>query len=301
MSDESDQLLAVLRGLKGHSGKRGQDYVRSPFGFPGAKSRSLKELMANLPYRHTWADVFGGSGTVTLARNESPLEVFNDRHAGISCFFRVVQNRDSCQKLVDWLEHSICSRETWMVYAEEWKKKDQHDEITRAGMWYYTVQHSFASKGWSFGRSTTGRSQCGKLHGNLKFFWPMCHRLRKVYVENQDWQMLVHDYSKNKADIVWYFDPPYWGTEGIYDHELPKDKHFEIAQKCMELRGFCAVSGYDSPDHPYNKYKWDRKIQWDVMLSMTGFAFTESNNLADYEGQMERGFVKETLWIKDNP
>ena len=186
MSDESNQLLAVLRGLKDATGSRGKEYVRSPFGFPGAKTRSVHQLLSYLPYRHAWADVFGGSGTVTLARNESKLEVFNDRHAGVSCFFRVVQDKEKCKQLVDWLEHCICSRETWMLWKDAWKNGAHHDEVTRAGMWFYVVQHSFASKGWSFGRSTTGKSQCAKLHNNLEFFWPMCHRLRKVYVENQD-------------------------------------------------------------------------------------------------------------------
>ena len=112
--------------------------------------------------------------------------------------------------------------------------------------------------------------------------------------------MLVNDYSKNGSDIVWYFDPPYWGTSGVYDHELPKSVHFELAEKCMSLQGFIAVSGYDAHDHPYNKYKWDRKVSWEVAVSMTGLAYTESNNLAAYEGMIERGNVKETLWLKDN-
>lgn len=299
---ERAKLLATLRGLNDSSFDR-QEIVKSSFGYPGAKSRSVKNLLSILPYRKVWVDGCGGSGTVTLARNSSPLEIFNDRCAGVTTFFRCVKDKVKCKQLIDWLEQTICSREEFIRCRDTWERGDFQDDVERAGRWYYCVQHSFASKGWAFGRSTSGRSQAGKLYNNLELFWPMCNRLREVYIENQPWQNLIRDFGSdtNGNDIVWYFDPPYWGTKGIYNHEFRTEHHHELAEACMGVRGFCAVSGYDEPKHPYNQYKWDRKESWEVHVSMTGLSFTEENNLAGLENVIARGRVQETVWIRDSP
>lgn len=301
MSDEKAKLLAALRGLNDAAQVR-DDYVRSPFGYPGAKSRSIKTLLEILPYRDIWIDLYAGSGIVTLARRESGLEVFNDRCAGVTSFFRCVRDPVKCKRLQEWLEATVCSREEFLINRETWEKGDFNDEVERAARWYYCVQHSFASKGWSFGRSTSGRSQAGKLYNNLELFWPVCNRLRRTYIENQDWRTIVKDYNTelNHGKIVWYLDPPYWGTSGIYNHELKKEVHHEIAQACMKMSGFVALSGYDDPKHPYNEYEWTRKEQWEIQVSMTGLAFTDTNHLEAYEGSISRGKAKETLWIKVN-
>jgi site-specific DNA-adenine methylase len=183
------------------------------------------------------------------------------------------------------------SRDTW--------KDNQLDDVERAARWYYSLVTSFNQKGWSFGRAVKGKGQGQKMFNNLELFWPMHYRLRNAQIENQDWRMLLKDYSKGGRDVVWYIDPPYWGTTGIYEHEWTKEEHFELCERIQNLNGgFVAVSGYDLPDHPYNKFKfWTRKACWDVPVSMTGIAFTETNNLGAYEGVIKRGTATETLWI----
>jgi DNA adenine methylase len=293
------KLLAQLRSLDDTPKVRGGTIVRAAFGYPGAKSRSISELLHHLPYRKVFIDGFGGSGCVTAARHAVDLEVFNEQHAGISAFFRCMRDATKCKKVIDWLEKTVPSRDEWEHCEQTWKC-DWNDDVERAARWYYCVQHSFASKGWSFGRSVSGKSQAGKIHSNLDLFWPLSNRFRRVYVENQDWRVLMRDYNndKNGDDIVWYFDPPYWGTIGIYDHEMRPEHHYEFAERCMHLNGFVAVSGYDHPKHPYNEYKWDKKVAWEVSVTMTGLAFTDTNNLGEYADSIKRGKAQETLWIR---
>jgi DNA adenine methylase len=300
VSDKAKNLLAILKSMDDTPQVR-DDYVRGAFGYPGAKSRSIKELLSHLDYRKVWVDVMAGSGVVTLAREESRLEFFNDRCAGITVFFRCVRDPKKCSQLYERLQQTVCSREEFIWCRETWKH-DVMDDVERAARWYYTVQHSFSSKGWSFGRVTHGLPQCGKLFNNISLFGPISNRLRKVYIENLDWRVLCKDLNteKNGNDIVWYFDPPYWGTYKCYDHNFTEADHNELALRCMNLNGFVAVSGYDFPDHPYNKYDWTRKESWEIQTSMSGFAFTDTNHLEQYEGIMKRGKLLETLWIKDN-
>jgi DNA adenine methylase len=294
-----NNFLAQLLALNDAAQVR-DTYLKSPFGYPGGKTRSLKNLLSILPYRKIWMDVCAGSGAATLARHESELEVFNDRCAGITSFFRAVRQRDTCAKLIERLQMTVCSREDFIWARDSWEC-DWHDDVERAARWYYCVQHSFNSKGWSFGRVTSGRSQCGKIFNNLNLFWPIQHRMQRVYVENQDFRTLFKDFNteKNGDEIVWYIDPPYWQTIGIYKHELKPEEHFEIGERAMHLNGFIALSGYDHERHPYNTFKWDKKESWEVDVSMTGMSFTDTNHLQPYEEIIQRGKVRECVWIRD--
>lgn len=295
------KLMAQLLALNDGPKVRGDQVVRAPFGYPGSKARSIKSLLPHLPYRRVWVDGCGGTGIVTAARQECDLEIYNERHAGLSAFFRCMRDATKCKRLIEWLEKTIPSRDDWEECQKMWSC-DWNDDVERAARWYYCVVHSFGQKGWSFGRSTSGKSQAGKLINNLELFWPFSNRFRRVIVENQDWRQLMKDYNndRNGDNIVWYWDPPYWGTIGIYDHEWKKEHHYEFAERCMHLNGFVAVSGYDHPKHPYNEYKWDRKETWEVDVTMTGLAFTDTNHLMEYENEIKRGKARETLWIREN-
>lgn len=296
----SKDLTATLLSMHTEDEVRDQ-YLRAPMGYPGAKSRSIKELLAHLPYRNTWVDVCGGTASVTLARNASPLDVYNDRHSGLVAFYRCIRDRLKCSQMIERLEISPpLSREEFIWSRDTWKQ-NQLDDVERAARWYYSLVTSFNQKGWSFGRAVKGKAQGQKMFNNLKLFWPLHNRMRNAQIENQDWRMLLKDYSKGGREVVWYIDPPYWGTTGIYEHEWSEQDHLELCERIQHLNGgFVAVSGYDLPNHPYNRFKfWSRKVSWEVQVSMTGIAFTESNNLAAYADVIKRGTATETLWIYD--
>jgi DNA adenine methylase len=296
----SQNLTSKLLAMVTEDEVRDQ-YVRAPMGWPGAKSRSIKELLAHLPYRNTFVDVFGGTGSVLLARNPSPLDVYNDKHSGLVAFYRCIRDRLKCAQMIERLEVSPpLSREEFIWSRDTWKQ-NQLDDVERAARWYYSLVTSFNQKGWSFGRAVKGKGQGQKMFNNIKLFWPLHNRMRNAQIENQDWRMILKDYSKGGKEVVFYLDPPYEGTFGIYDHELAKEEHREICERIQHLNGaFVALSGYDHPGHTYNSFNfWTSKITWEVPISMTGMAFTESNHLVEYEGSIKRGIATECLWIYD--
>lgn len=273
------------------------NYLRAPMGYPGSKSRSLKHLLPHLPYRNSFIDVCGGTGSVLFARNSCNLEVFNDRNSGIIAFYRCIRDRLKCKELIDRLEIAPPSSREEFIWSRETWNCDQLDDVERGSRWYYAVMHSFASKGWAFGRAVKGKAQGQKFYNNLSLFWSIHNRLKNVQIENQDWRMILKDYSN--SDAVIYIDPPYWGTIGIYDHCWSEQDHYELCERVTNCNGaYVAVSGYDSIDHPYNTFKfWTSKESWEVNVSLKGAAFTETNHLAGLEHLMVRGKVTESLWI----
>lgn len=290
----SKDLLGMLNALDAHEEVREQ-YVRAPFPYPGAKSRSINNILPHLPYRSGYGEPFGGSGAVLLSRNASPLEVFNDRYSGVTSFYRVIRDRMKMNALLDRMQLCLHSREEFIWCKNTWK--DCEDEVERAARWYYMIMSSFGAQGRNFGRCVKGKAQIGpKLKNNLKFFHE-CHlRMLHVQVENQDWRTCLKDYDQD--DWVWYLDPPYYSyAKGMYECEMNKEEHVELLERIFQLKGFVALSGYEN--ELYDKYKWDHRYSWTVIVSSLGQGFTETNNLAGKEGLLQRGTAKEVLWIKE--
>jgi DNA adenine methylase len=290
----SDELLAMFNALNSHDEVR-ERIIRAPFPYPGAKSRSQEHILPHLPYREFYGEPFGGSGAILLARNESPLEVFNDRFSGVTCFYRVVRDRTRMNALIDRLTFCLHSREEFVWCRSTWKNCE--DEVERAARWYYMVMCSFAAQGRHFGRSIKGKPQMGpKLKSNLKLFPEVSKRLQNAQIENQDWRQILSDFDQPGA--VWYLDPPYYQyAKGMYECEMTKEDHRELLDRIFQLRGFVALSGYEN--ELYDKYEWDNRYSWTVRVSSLGQGFTETNNLAGHEGLLQRGTAKETLWIKE--
>jgi DNA adenine methylase len=293
-------LLGLFESLNDAPSVREQ-YVRVPIGYPGSKDRSLDYLLPHLPYSNGFCEVFGGTGAAMLARKPSNLEVYNDRYGGITCFYRVLRDAKKKDRLCELIEMSVHSREEFVWCKQSWDTEDVTDDVDRAFRWLYMHQHSFAKKENAFGRATSGKAQQGKAFRNLpKAFYAVHERLRNVQIENLDWRVCLRDYDRH--DMVFYLDPTYLGvTRGIYKYEMSVQDHIEMCERIMALEGFVALSGYDNPEtHTiYDRYEWDDVKSWEVAQSMQGLAFTDTNNLGGKENTIERGRVREMLWIKE--
>ncbi len=288
----SQDMLALLQALDQTDEVREQ-YVRSPFPWPGGKSKSIDNILPHLPYRNSYIEPFGGSGAILLARRPCNLETFNDKFAGVTCFYRVIRDRIKMNALLDRLNCCLHSREEFIWCKQTWKNCE--DEVERAARWWYMVTSSFGAQGRNFGRAVKGKVQQGpKLKTNLKLF-PECHlRLSNVQIENQDWRQILNDFD-NK-DAVFYLDPPYrLANRGQYECEMSDSDHRELLERIQKLEGFVAISGYD--DSMYNEYRWSRKFQWKAYVTATAQAETGTNNLAGAD--MQRGFSTECLWVRE--
>ena len=266
--------------------------LRAPFSYPGGKSRSLQFILPNLPNRKVYTEVFGGSGAVLLNRERCNLEVFNDAHSGVTAFYRCLRDRESFDKLVDWLTLTVHSREEFHFCKDTWE--DCKDPIERAARWYYMVQCSFGSKGYTWGRAKGGDyiGIPGRIQGKLKSFEPVARRMQRVQVENMDAMDCLRDYDTMYA--VHYLDPPYMECDqSIYKHNLNKLGHTKLMECVFGLKGFVAVSGF--ANDIYDNYPWDDKFSWDVSCSIKSATPVEGNN---YSGG-DRTTMRECLWIKE--
>jgi DNA adenine methylase len=290
-------LLSMLDDLDDSSDKISADtIVKAPFGWPGGKSRSIKHIIPLLPYKDVWCDHFGGSGTVTLARRPCKLEIYNDRFSGLTDLYRCIQDPVKLQLLVDRLEHTIHSKETFLDAKSTWKNFT--DPVERAAKFYEMVVYSFGKLGRNWGRARvpTGRVS-GILRDALPNFYNIHERFKYVQIENVDFRKCMKDYDSDVT--VHYCDPDYVDTSaGVYAHGMSVDDHKDLLRLIFEMKGFVAVSGLANP--LYDGFKWDDRRTWNSYCSIKSINSSENNNKGDIALVDEgRGHQEEVLWIKD--
>lgn len=269
-----------------------ETYIRAPFPYVGCKTRSIATLLQHLPSSSTWIDGFGGSGAVTLARRKSTFEVFNDRHAGITSFYRCLRDRTTKDRLLERLDLTLHSREDFIWCVETWEHNEL-DDVERAARWYYLVSYSFAGVGRNFGRAKDGTkaSIAGKLRDRLDRFEEIHERFKYIQVENLDWRLILRDYDSE--DAVIYLDPPYY-EKNVYKHNMTKDDHVELCRRIFDCKGFVALSGYANP--LYDNFPWSRIEKWEAHVSVTTKAVdTDTSNVS----RIGLNKAIECLWIKE--
>lgn len=269
-------------------GTRGKIH-KAPFAYPGSKTRSLNKLLEILPYNNAFVEPFCGCAIVTMARDESPLEVINDRYSGITDFYKCIQDKKLCEQLIEKIRASIHSREYWDYAKRRWSTKN--NVVDRAFLWYYSVRYSFGAIGRTFGRSTRGvNSESGKLIRMIPEFWKYHERLKHVCIENQSWEQIVEDYDH--SDAVFYMDPPYLSTTTgqPYKNNMTMEDHKYLVDTIMSMDSYVALSGYKN--HLYDSYAWDDVHSWEVSETITPLGGVAHEN-------MHRGKTVEYLYIKE--
>lgn len=242
------------------------------FQYPGGKSGQFKRIQAMMPDHECFVEGFGGSGVVTLNKEPAEVDVYNDLDSDLVHFFTVF--REANDRLVDWLEKVPYSYETYEDFVDAFYGEAGEDpngelpakpltstivssddisrnHVKRAGIFFTLRYMQFGAK--YQGRSGFGRS---KVQNGAETFKNAVERLREfagawdhVTIENVSYEKLIDTYDSE--DTLFYFDPPYIGTEGYY-----RESDFSHQKFCKDLEridGYWIVS-YDEIPEPLSKY-----------------------------------------------
>lgn len=257
-----DAYIDILVRDNEEEAEHRETYVRGPlYGYMGCKLTSLHHILPRLPYAHVFVDVFGGSGTVTLNRKKSNIEVFNDRHAGVVSFFRTLRDPVQCEHLIEQISLSVYAREEFIKLKDEFYKRDFESDLERAYAWYMLVVMSYAGNARTLQRwlpESTSSRVC-RLYERVPHLPAIMERFSRVLVENLDWRTCLRDYDSPQT--VFYLDPPYVDSN-VYKLKMSRDDHAEMCNIIMSLKGFVMLSGV--PNDLYDKFKWDNFHKWEL-------------------------------------
>ena len=242
------------------------------FQYPGGKSGQFNRIEGMMPDHECFVEGFGGSGVITLNKKPAEVDVYNDLDSELVHFFLVY--REANDRLVDWIEKVPYSYETYEDFVDAFYGKAgedpdgslpaepitdnlatgadiSHNHVRRAGIFFTLRYMQFGAK--YQGRSGFGRS---KVQNGAQTFKNATKRLREfagvwdhVTLENVSYEKLIDTYDSE--DTLFYFDPPYIGTEGYY-----RESDFSHRNFCNDLEridGYWIVS-YDEIPKQLEKY-----------------------------------------------
>lgn len=107
----------------------------------------------------------------------------------------------------------------------------------------------------AFGGKVTGRSFGVIYDGPARFnltnlaqiLEDIHERLTAVIIENLDWKAFIDRYDR--AETLFYLDPPYYGCETDYGEKVfSRDDFSAIADRLMALKGRFILSLNDTPE-----------------------------------------------------
>ena len=112
-------------------------------------------------------------------------------------------------------------------------------DIQRAARSLYLIKASFGTDRHTF--ATAPKGVC-----NISASFPAVQeRLRRVIIENLDFEHLIKTYDRENA--LFYCDPPYFETEKYYRARFQESDHKRLADALHSIKGRFLLSYNDCP------------------------------------------------------
>ncbi len=202
----------------------------------GGKKLLKKQIIQEFPQEYDrYVEMFGGAGWV-LFSEERPkiLEVYNDINGDLVNLYRCVKcHPEAIQKELQGL---LMSRELFFDAKEQLCIRGLTD-IQRAARFYILIKESFGTDCRSFG--VRGKD----LQNGIEYITDISNRLKKVVIENLDFEHLIKTYDKEST--LFYADPPYYNAEKYYPDRFNPDDHIRLLNALRNLKGRFVLSYND--------------------------------------------------------
>lgn len=186
-----------------------------------------------------YAEPFVGMGGIFLRRTMQPrMEAINDISGDVANLFRILQRH--YPQFVETLRFQVTSRKEY----ERLVRTDPSTltDLERAARFLYLQRLAFGGKvsGRNFGVDKTGGARFNLLK-IVPLLEDIHERLAGVVIECLPWQEFIKRYDR--PGMLFYLDPPYWGSEGDYGKGVFCRADFaEMAAALNDLKGTFIVS-----------------------------------------------------------
>lgn len=213
----------------------------------GGKRNLARRIIGHLsetPHA-TYVEPFVGMGGIFFRRPfRAKSEVINDISMDVTNLFRILQRH--YVPLMDMLRWQITSRTEFERLVVE--QADSLTDLERAARFLYLQRTAFGGKisGRNFGVSVglPARFDITQLASTLE---AAHERLAGAVIERLPFDQLISRYDR--ADTLFYLDPPYFGCERDYGPGVFDRSDFErIAAQLAGIRGRFLLSLNDTPE-----------------------------------------------------
>lgn len=213
--------------------------MNSPIKWVGGKRNLRKEIVSIMPKHMQYVEVFTGAAWVLLEKEPSKLEIINDINSDLINFYRVTQDKDKCNQLIEKLYYIPKSREIFDEFDVKIKTKEYKDDVEHAVMFYYLLKLVFGGRFDRVKKSFCVPNDGRKNINYDKFpneFLALHERLKNVYIEKQDYKYILDKYDRKDGQGLFYLDPPYLETtEKNYGVNFDIDEYKTLSSKLKSL------------------------------------------------------------------
>lgn len=202
--------------------------MNSFIGWIGGKSLLRKEIVSQFPQEkiERYIEVFGGAAWVLFYREKhANQEIYNDYNSELVNLFKCVKYHRA--ELQRELRYFLNSREMFQDFLHQYKVQGMTD-IQRAARYFMVIKTSYGSDTRSFG--------CVKknIDNATKYLDAIEKRLQNVVIENKDFEGIIKTYDKSNS--LFYFDPPYYGTEKYYSVDFASKDHIRLKECISKIK-----------------------------------------------------------------
>ena len=224
----------------------------------GGKAYLSQWLCSFLPGHLCYVEPFAGGAKLLFAKEPSPTEILNDVDNNIVNLYRVIQNSEKRQKLVNLLNETPYSRSVF----QSWKYGDKTtlDDIEKAGQYFFLCKASFAGDvergGFGIPSKGTGRNPAQSYYNAIDSLEHIARRLRGVTIECLDYADCIQRYDS--PETLFYIDCPYYGSEHYYGDSFGHEDQHRLAELLHGIKGQAMVSHYSNSLYDDLYKGWNR-------------------------------------------
>lgn len=207
-------------------------------------ARRIVERIEAIPHDGYAEPFVGMAGVFLRRRRPAKVEVINDTSREVATLFRVLQRHYVA--FLDMLRFQLTTRSEFeRLRATD---PDTLTDLERAARFLYLQRTAFGGKvtGRTFGVSSRNpaRFDVTKLTPLLE---EVHERLAGVVIECLDFRTFIRRYDR--PEMLFYLDPPYWGSEGDYGSGVFGRADFaELAELLAGIEGRFILSINDRPE-----------------------------------------------------
>lgn len=214
--------------------------TNSPISRVGGKCLLRKTICERFPVADRfdrYIEVFGGAAWVLLYKDKhARTEVYNDGDGELVNMMRCIKyHSGELQREISGIYNS---REMFLDALEQLHCRGFTD-IQRAARYFVKMRVSYGSKGKDFGCTAK------PLQKATEHLSTVSERFASVIIEHKNYDDLIKVYDRPKA--FFYLDPPYYGTEKMYDVVFAKEDHLKLKQLLSNIKGLFLLSYNDDP------------------------------------------------------
>jgi DNA adenine methylase len=233
--------------------------LKSPVSRIGGKYYLTGWITQYIPEHVCYVEPFAGGAKLLFAKEPSPVEILNDIDDDLVNLYRVIQNAEKRQKLINILNETPYSRSIF----QSWKhgNKTTLDDIEKAGRYFFLCKASFAGDvergGFGMPSKGTGRNPARTFRTAIDSLDIIADRLKNTVIECLDYTDCIQRYDS--PETLFYCDPPYLNSEHYYGKDcFTLEDHYRLSELLHNIKGKSMVSHYKNPVYDELYEGWNR-------------------------------------------